>query len=253
MNKSRSIQDVFIVIMRITLTQVLVMVTITSLVSAAELNGQEILDRKVSIDVNDKDIRSILNEIEKQASVTFTYRPKIIQSSKKVSLHVNEAKIREVLMNLFGSKIEPIIVDEEILLRASSETSQEDDTLTENYVREIAFTVTGKVTDEKGEPLPGVNVVVKGTTTGTTTDANGAFSVQIDDSNAILVFSFVGYAPQEVAVNNRTNLDVSLTPDIKSLSEVVVMGYNTQQKRDITGSVSTVDQALLKSFDPPPR
>lgn len=240
MNKSRSNQDVFTVIMRITLTQALIMVIMTSLVSAAELNGQGILDRKVSIDVIDKDIRSILNEIEKQASVTFTYRPKIIQSSKKVSLHVNEAKIGDVLRNLFGSKVEPIIVDEEILLRVSLETSQVDGASTENYIKETAFAITGKITDEKGEPLPGVNILEKGTTNGTSSDSDGKYVISVSDGSVTLVFSFIGYAPQEYVVNNQSTINVQLTPDIQQLSEVVIVAYGEQKKTTLTSSVSVV-------------
>lgn len=241
MNKSRSIQDTFIVIMRITVTQALIMFIMTSLVSAAELNGQGILDRKVSIDANDKEIRSILNEIEKQASVTFTYRPTIIQSSKKVSLHVNEAKISDVLTDLFGSKVEAIIVDDEILLQPSNKTSQEENASEEKFDTEVAFKVSGKIKDENGELLPGVNVIEKGTTTGTVSDADGRYALDVSDENAVLVFSFIGYETQEIPVANQTMIDVTLTTDIKTLGEVVVVGYGTQKKKDITGAVSVVN------------
>lgn len=107
------------------------------------------------------------------------------------------------------------------------------------------LTVTGKIIDEKGEPLPGANVLVKGTTVGTTTDAGGSYSLSLSDGNVILVFSFIGYTSKEVAVNNQSRIDVNLDPDIIALSEVVVTGYGTQSKRDITGSVATIDSKLL--------
>ena len=110
------------------------------------------------------------------------------------------------------------------------------------------FVVKGQVKDENGENLPGVNVIVKGTTTGATTDANGNYSLTTENNNAALIFSFVGYKSQEVAINNRSQVDVTLTPDILSLGEVVVMGYNTQDRRDITGSVVTIDENELKSL-----
>ncbi len=248
MNKSRSIQDVFIVIMRITVTQALIMVIMTSLVFAAELNGQGILDRKVSIDVDDIDVRSILNEIEKQTSVTFTYRPATVQASKRVSLHVKEAKISEVLRDLFGSKLESIIVEEEILLRASSEPSPVYNTSSKSYTGETVFTVSGKITDETGEPLPGVNILEKGTTNGAVSDTEGKYTLNVLNETSTLVYSFIGFQSQEIAVSSRSVIDISLNPDIQSLSEVVVVGYNTQQKRDIVGSIATVDEAQLKAF-----
>ena len=98
--------------------------------------------------------------------------------------------------------------------------------------------VTGKVTDaETGDNIPGVNVLVKGSTVGTSTDANGGYQLVVPSDNAILVFSFIGYASSEVAVGNQTIIDQKLQADTKSLEEVVVVGYGTQRKADLTGAV----------------
>jgi TonB-dependent starch-binding outer membrane protein SusC len=102
------------------------------------------------------------------------------------------------------------------------------------------FTVKGKVNDEKGAGVPGATILVKGTTTGTTTDANGGFSLQVPGANSTLVVSFMGYQAQEVAVNNRTTLTIALAPDAKALEEVVVVGYGTQRAQDVTGSVAPI-------------
>ena len=101
-------------------------------------------------------------------------------------------------------------------------------------------TITGKVTDENGEGLPGVNILVKGTTTGTITDIDGNYKLSVPDDAAALVFSYVGYLAEEVPIAGQTVVDVSLTPDIASLSEVVVVGYGTQQKKEITSAISTL-------------
>ena len=101
--------------------------------------------------------------------------------------------------------------------------------------------VTGKVTDEKGGGLPGVTVVVKGTTVGTATDEAGNFQITVPDPAAILVFSFVGYARQEVAVGSQTSVNITLAPDNTALNEVVVVGYGTQRRQDLTSAVSSVD------------
>lgn len=99
-------------------------------------------------------------------------------------------------------------------------------------------TVSGKVTDaETGDNLPGVNVLIKGTTVGTSTDANGSYSLSVPSDNAVLVFSFIGYASTEVVVGAQTAINQSLQSDIKSLEEVVVVGYGTQRKADLTGAV----------------
>lgn len=115
------------------------------------------------------------------------------------------------------------------------------------YAYADAVTVTGRVTDESGEPVPGVNIIVKGTTVGTTSDTNGRYTLNVADGSATLVFSFIGYVTQEVAIDNRTAIDITLKADVVSLTEVVVTGYSSQSKRDITGAVATIDSKQLLS------
>jgi TonB-linked SusC/RagA family outer membrane protein len=108
--------------------------------------------------------------------------------------------------------------------------------------------IAGKVSDEKGEGLPGVSVVVKNTTRGTSTDANGRFKLNVPEEATTLVFSFVGYLSQEVVIGNRSDINLSLKVDTKSLEEVVVVGYGTVKKSDLTGSLSQVKSKELNSF-----
>ncbi|MDT8887111.1 SusC/RagA family TonB-linked outer membrane protein [Aquirufa regiilacus] len=100
--------------------------------------------------------------------------------------------------------------------------------------------VTGSIQDAKGGGIPGVSVAIKGTTTGTTTDGNGAFSINVKSGNAELVISSVGYVTKNVAVGNRSSITVSLDEDVSQLNEVVVTGYSSQRKKDITGAVTVV-------------
>jgi TonB-linked SusC/RagA family outer membrane protein len=108
--------------------------------------------------------------------------------------------------------------------------------------------VSGTVRDEAGNGMPGVNVVVKGTTTGTATDGSGGYRLSVSGPNAVLVFTFIGYATQEVTVGNRTAVDVTMSPDVQTLQELVVTGYTTQQKKDISGSVAIVDTRDMKKI-----
>jgi TonB-dependent starch-binding outer membrane protein SusC len=110
-----------------------------------------------------------------------------------------------------------------------------------------SITVSGTIVDETGQPTPGVNILEKGTASGTSSDADGKYSMNVTNGNATLVFSFIGYKTQEVAVGNRSVVDVALAPDITSLEEVVVTGYSEQRKRDITGAVSIVKAEELKT------
>ena len=113
------------------------------------------------------------------------------------------------------------------------------------------FNVKGTVTSETGEGLPGASVILKGTSTGTTTDVDGKYSLNLPDGNGTLVFTYIGYLNQEIVVGNRSQLDVKLAPNDKTLDEIVVVGYGTQKKATLTGSVSEVKGAdIVKSPQP---
>jgi TonB-linked SusC/RagA family outer membrane protein len=119
-------------------------------------------------------------------------------------------------------------------------------------VKSADRTIKGKVTDkENGEGLPGVNVLVKGTNVGTTTDGAGNYTLDVPNDNAVLVFSFVGYLTQEANVGNRTQLNIEIQSDTKALSEIVVIGYGTAKKSDLTGSVGSVKEAELRERPAP--
>ena len=103
-------------------------------------------------------------------------------------------------------------------------------------------TISGTVIDgETNEPMPGVNVLAKGTTMGTVTDVEGAYQIALEDEVTTLVFSSIGYLSETVSIDNRSTIDMVLIPDIASLDEVVVVGYGTKEKRDITTSISSID------------
>lgn len=110
------------------------------------------------------------------------------------------------------------------------------------------FSITGVVTDKKlNEPIIGASVVVKGTTNGTVTDLDGKFTIQASKSS-VLIVSFIGYTPQEFTINgNQTFYQISLAEDTQTLDEVVVVGFGTQKKVNLTGAVATVDKKTLES------
>ena len=109
------------------------------------------------------------------------------------------------------------------------------------------ITITGAVTDEKGGPLPGATVQVKGTNQGVLTDMNGKYSIDVASSNVTLTFSFVGFLPKEIAVQNQTSVNAILSSDTKTLDEVVVVGYGTQKKLNLTAAVDQVTSEALEN------
>ncbi len=109
--------------------------------------------------------------------------------------------------------------------------------------------VSGRVTDvNEGAPIPGVNILIKGSSAGTTTDAEGRYSLSVEDPNAVLVFSFIGYSSKEFPLRGVTVLDVVLEPDVTTLQELVIVGYGTQIGKELTGSVQQVKTEALKDL-----
>ena len=100
--------------------------------------------------------------------------------------------------------------------------------------------VTGKVTSSEGEALPGVNIIIKGTSTGVITDLEGAFSITVPNQESVLIFKYIGFLSKEITVANQTSINVALTSDLTELDEVVVVGYGTQKKATLSGAVSNV-------------
>jgi TonB-linked SusC/RagA family outer membrane protein len=180
-------------------------------------------------------MQSVLNAIEDQSEFFFLYSSKMIDVSKKVEIHLAGKRIEEVLDELLkGTDIQYFVKDRQILLN------------NKDYNAPVLFQqqkVTGTITDAKtGESLPGVNIMVKGTTQGSISDMNGKFNIVVNDINATLVFSFVGYLSEEIAVTGQSTIDVQLSPDIKVLDEIVVIGYGSAKKSDLTGSVGSVSK-----------
>lgn len=116
------------------------------------------------------------------------------------------------------------------------------------FVAQAQVAVRGKVTDETGAGLPGTNVLVKGSTSGTTTDSNGDYYIEVPQSDAVLVFSFIGYESREVSVAGQSIINVSLVPSVESLTEVVVVGYGVQRQEAVTGSVASISGDIMREI-----
>ena len=174
-------------------------------------------------------IEDVINSIEKQTGYHFLYNKNIVDVNHKVTVSTVGKPIAEVLDGLFeNADISYTISDKHIVLNKKGIFMQ----VTQSKA------ITGNVVDMNGEPIIGVNVVEKGTTNGTVTDLNGKFSINISPSSTIVV-SYIGYVSQEIRVGNNTNIVIELKEDTQTLDEVVVVGYGTMKKSDVTGSIST--------------
>ncbi|WP_247236546.1 TonB-dependent receptor [Telluribacter sp. SYSU D00476] len=236
--------------MKFSLTQSLVMVLFIGVSYAHETSAQEYLKRRLSIKAEGKEVKKVLVEIEKATDVRFVYSSQVIAPTQKVTLNVSNSTLDEVLRKLFNQiHVKYEVVGRKVVLSSipappSSSLNTESDR--KLAVNDALRAVSGTVTDESGTGLPGVSVVQKGTQRGTTTNAEGKFQLDIPDNSAILVFSFVGYQSKEVAIGGESVLTVQMSPELKSLEEVVVVGYGTQRKSDLTGAVGTVKGETLQ-------
>ena len=232
-------------IMKVTLIQMTVAMIFSGVSIAFENHAQEILKRKVSLEVKDISLVQALQEIEKAANVKFVYSPAKINLDQKVSLDASEQKLGALLSDLLiprSIKFKVQEGDDYIILVEAEKVDFSLSPLTDVVKEEIVLaTISGTVADGGGNPMPGVNILQKGTTNGTTTNTDGKYSLVVSEDEAVLVFSFIGYVTQEIAVNGRSVIDVVLSEDVKSLEEVVIVGYGTQKKANLTGSVTTID------------
>lgn len=249
MKKKLSNHDLWLKIMKLSIIQMVLAVCFASFSYSRGANAQEMLETRISIRIEDKSIKTILSALEKEAEVRFMYSAEKIQADRIASLNVKNLPLGEVLetflnqLNISYRTTNNVIVLTPKLIKLGQ--IQELDPTKIELIIPANITVKGTVTDEKGEKLPGVSIAIKGTTRGSTTNINGEFSITVSDNKAILVFSFVGYEPQEILINNQTNLNVTLKTDTKILDEVVVVGYGTVKKRDLTGSVVSIGSKEL--------
>ncbi|WP_229213813.1 TonB-dependent receptor [Dyadobacter psychrotolerans] len=242
MQKSVSIKWFLIKAMRITIMQLMLSAAFCGITLARETRAQELLNKEISLRIESSEVKSILSQIEKQANVRFVYSTNSIQARKKVSFSATNSKLSDVLDKLLNPlDISYEIEGTRILLQRK---------LNETIVKapEVDKTISGKVVDDKGEALPGVSIVVKGTQQGTSTDIDGKYQLSIPDGSSTLIFSFVGYISTEKTVTNETVIDITLATDTKSLQEIVVVGYGTQKRANVTAAISSVPMSEIKDM-----
>lgn len=250
MKKQQTFIGLIFLIMRFSLLQMLLAVLFSGLGVAAPGNsfGQTVLDEVITLKVDNQKVKNILQQIEHAIDTKFTYNPQTIPVNEKVSLALENEKLSEVLDRLLSPfHVQYEVSGEYIILRKEGLKVSVDGIAPPDF---SLLSVRGEVTDEHGQPLPGVNVLIKGTTVGTTTDAKGVFVLDVPDENSTLIFSFIGYVPQEVVVGGKSIVNVSMVPDMQALDEVVVVGYGTVKKSDLTGAVGSVSNADIVSMAP---
>jgi len=194
------------------------------------------LKTRFTYDFTGMTVREVFQVLEQQSKFRFFYNEDFKTIDKIVDLNVKDENVEGILDKIFsGSDITYKVLENNLIVLTVKQNLQQ-------------YTVAGRVMDATTAiPLPGVNVIEKGTTNGTVTDVGGNYSLIVSNENAILVYSYMGYLPEETSIAGRTVIDIGLVEDITVLEEVVVIGYGSVTKRELTGAVSSVDQ---KDFNP---
>ncbi|MCX6302996.1 MAG: TonB-dependent receptor [Bacteroidia bacterium] len=194
---------------------------------------------RLSLDFSDTELTKVLDKIEVESEFFFLYNEKLLDIDRKVSITENDQLINVILDDLFtGTDVRYTIIDQKIILAPEYLTEK-----SEIQQRSIS----GTVVDSKGEPLPGVTVRVKGTSIGTQTDIDGKFKLSNLSESSILMFSFVGMQTQEIEITGKELVNVTLIGEDVGLDEVVVIGYGTVKKQNITGTISQIKADALEN------
>ncbi|MBT29228.1 MAG: SusC/RagA family TonB-linked outer membrane protein [Thalassobius sp.] len=214
---------------------------------AKEGNSQNasIEDIHISIHLYDNNLRDVFSKIEQETNLKFSYHKEILSKDIKISANFNNRSLGDILRYISR--------DAHLHFRRVNGNIHVKKNFFKNYVEEVQFVapeqikVSGTVTSgEDQEALPGVSILIKGTSNGTTTDLNGQYSLTAP-ANSVLQFSYIGFLTQEIEIGNRTVIDIELESDLEQLEEVVVVGYGTQEKVNLTGAVGTADSERLEN------
>lgn len=218
------------------LTTIFFMITIFC--ASAEIGHSQV--NNISLHLENVTLEEALNEIRQKGDYSFWFRNEEINLNKKVSIQVENKEINQVLDNLLANEnLGYLIEDKHIII------FKKDAVMAALQQQQNRRQVTGTVTDERGEPIIGANVVERETTNGVITDIDGKFTLFISE-NSILQISYIGYITQELTVKNQTNISIILKEDAQTLNEVVVVGYGMMKKSDLTGAIVRADIEQLQ-------
>jgi len=204
---------------------------------------------KLNLDYKDIQLKQLFEKISNQSEFRFIYNNNVVNDNIHVSVKAKDAKIEMILDNVLeNANLEYRIVDRHVIVFPDENKEANTSLSTEQSFQQGS--VSGKITDESGQPLPGVSVSIKGTTWGTISDGNGKYTLKLTDKKVALVFSFVGMKTQEIAYDGKGTLDIVLKEESFGIDEVVAIGYGTSKKEDLSAAVSVV-QNLDKLKDRP--
>jgi TonB-linked SusC/RagA family outer membrane protein len=237
-------------IMRITCTHLLIAVVFSGVTFAKTSKAQEVLNRKVNMALTSLSLEKLLDKLEKTTKVKFVYSKTVVKTDQIISVDAQGRDLKTVLdETLKPNGIIYKVIDNLIVLNIDPNGKYAAATATKSAtgadISVVAFIVKGKVTDGKGLSIPGVTIKLKNGTITSVTNINGEYTINLVDGSGTLIFSSIGYDTKEVAVNNQGILNVVLSDSNKQLNDVVVVGYGTQKKADVTTAIASVNSTQI--------
>lgn len=253
MKKSLRFTNAFKKIMRFSLFQLLLMVLSVSLCFAHETTGQDLLNHEISLNAQSIEVKSFLSAIENQAGVKFIFSNNAIKKAQKISIQAKSEKLALVLEKaLFPLGVTYEVVGNRILLKKgvanTPKISFESPILPIIATPKVVFTLSGTITGNNNEPLVGASVILEGTAKGTVADEKGHYELELEDSekNGRLVFSYIGFEKQTIAINGRTNIDVTLVEG-SALEEVIVTGvFDKRTRMESSVAISVINTKQIE-------
>lgn len=240
--------------MRIGLLPLLLITGFAGMMYARPVHGQEVLNQRINLVADNKEVKTVLNEISRLTDLKFVYSSQRIPVRQKISVTAHDQRLGEVLEVLLSPlNILYFVSGNQIVLMRKGETYNLSMYVTDDprkYLLEeeaAAKTITGKVTDENGDPLNGVSVVVRGTSRGTSTNEKGVFVITAD-AGEMLSFSMVGYKEYAVKVGDETSITIRLVAETLNMNEVIIVGYGTQRRSSLTGAISSINTKAINEL-----
>ncbi len=236
--KSKTILIIWMVLKHASFVLLIINLSLSTLMAnVGRAQVKSLNDISISISLSNATVKQALKAIEGKTDFIFTYSNEKLSKDIRIDLYVeNETLATSLLSIAKQANLEFRRVNNAISVKQMAKKIP----VSKRLIEVLETVISGTVTDENNEGIPGVNVLVKDTDIGTITDADGSYVLNVPDNATTLVFSYVGYVSEEVEIGERTTIDVRLVPDVSTLSEIVVIGYGTVKKSDLTGSVASL-------------
>lgn len=218
-------------------------------IEAATANPSQSQNAGLTLTVHNKALKDVFGEIEAKSDYIFFYNDDAVNVNKRVNLEVEEATVSQILEIVLDKTSKYRVENRQVIIYKDNSTQHASSEV--KAVQQAKITVTGNVSDSEGETLTGASVTEKGTTNATFTDLEGNYSIAVQSTNSVLVFTYIGCQSISQTVGNQKTVNVVLEPESSKLDEVMVVGYGTQRKSSITGSISSLNTDKMKDITSP--